>query len=262
MPPSRPDHLSLARGRVADQIIGLLQAQIGDGTFPRGSKLPSERELAERYEVSSPTVREALRALTAMGLVEVRHGSGAYVAATSEGLLDGALAMLVQLESVGVLDLINLLEVLNLYVGDLAVTQADDADVHRVLAAAEATAHAASVDEVNAAITEFLVAFVACAHQPLLDAICGFLVRMVIRIETSSNPARSARYWQRWSADTSVYRIAVARAREQRDAERLRFEVTTFHRHIRDRMEKVPGLVASRIPDRTMDAFRTAAGGR
>src|SRR6266853_2308771 len=71
------------RGRVAEQILDDLRNQILDGTLSRGTKLPTERELAEAYGVSGATMREAIRALAAMRLVEVRHGSGAYVTADS-----------------------------------------------------------------------------------------------------------------------------------------------------------------------------------
>jgi GntR family transcriptional repressor for pyruvate dehydrogenase complex len=97
------------RARAADQIITEMRARIASGALPLGSKLPSERELAASFGVSPPTAREAFRGLSSMGLVEIRHGSGAYVAAKSDSLLDSSLAMLVQLEGVGVLDLIGLL---------------------------------------------------------------------------------------------------------------------------------------------------------
>ena len=60
---------------VAEQII----TAIKDGTYLVGSKLPSENELAEQMGVSRPTVREALSALTAVGLIESRPGSGNYI---------------------------------------------------------------------------------------------------------------------------------------------------------------------------------------
>jgi GntR family transcriptional repressor for pyruvate dehydrogenase complex len=61
--------------QVADQIADLIR----DRNFDCGSRLPSERELAERFAVSRPTVREALVAIEIAGLIEVRVGSGAYV---------------------------------------------------------------------------------------------------------------------------------------------------------------------------------------
>lgn len=56
-----------------------LLEELASGRYPVGSRLPAERELAVKYGVSRPTVREAIIALEVQGLVEVRVGSGAYV---------------------------------------------------------------------------------------------------------------------------------------------------------------------------------------
>lgn len=64
-------------------VAATLAKAIGSGVYPRGQRLPSERDLAEQFKVSRPTVREALIALDIQGLVEARHGSGIYVIATS-----------------------------------------------------------------------------------------------------------------------------------------------------------------------------------
>lgn len=61
--------------RVADELVEAIR----NGTYAVGDKLPAERELAETFEVSRPTVREAMIALEIYGVVEIRHGSGIYV---------------------------------------------------------------------------------------------------------------------------------------------------------------------------------------
>ncbi|MBN1562842.1 MAG: GntR family transcriptional regulator [Anaerolineae bacterium] len=63
------------------QIKTLLQTQIEDGLFTVGSRLPSERELAERYAVSRMTARQALRLLAQEGLTHTRVGKGTFVSA-------------------------------------------------------------------------------------------------------------------------------------------------------------------------------------
>ena len=67
--------------RLYRQIADQLSALIGSGEFANGQRLPSERELAALLGVSRPSVREALIALEVEGKVEVRVGSGIYVAA-------------------------------------------------------------------------------------------------------------------------------------------------------------------------------------
>lgn len=60
---------------VADKMLKLIDG----GDFPAGGRLPPERELAEQFDVSRPTVREAIIALEALGKVRVKTGSGIYV---------------------------------------------------------------------------------------------------------------------------------------------------------------------------------------
>ena len=64
---------------IADEIIGRINA----GQYVPGKRLPAERELVEELQVSRPTLREALIALEIMGYIDVRGGSGIYVAERS-----------------------------------------------------------------------------------------------------------------------------------------------------------------------------------
>jgi DNA-binding FadR family transcriptional regulator len=65
--------------RLYEQIARRLAKAIADGTYAVGQRLPSERELAQSFGISRPTVREAIIALELDGLVDVRLGSGVYV---------------------------------------------------------------------------------------------------------------------------------------------------------------------------------------
>jgi len=66
--------------RLYRQIAGQIAALIDDGEFPAGSRLPAERELATLLGVSRTSVREAVISLEIAGRVEVRVGSGIFVA--------------------------------------------------------------------------------------------------------------------------------------------------------------------------------------
>ena len=69
----------MAAKRLFWSIVDLIEESIDSGRFPVGSRLPPERELAAQYEVSRPTIREAIIALEVMGKVEVKTSSGVYV---------------------------------------------------------------------------------------------------------------------------------------------------------------------------------------
>ncbi len=61
--------------RVAAAITDAIQS----GRYSPGARLPGERDLAEEFAVSRPTIREAMIALEIRGMIEARHGSGLYV---------------------------------------------------------------------------------------------------------------------------------------------------------------------------------------
>ena len=62
------------------QVEAALAAEIDRGLLGRGSQLPPEESLIERFAVSRPTVRQAIQRLIARGLVEIRRGRGTFVA--------------------------------------------------------------------------------------------------------------------------------------------------------------------------------------
>lgn len=67
------------RERLYHRVVEQILLSIRSGDYSPGSRLPSERELAERYNVSRVTVREATIALEAKGAIDIRAGSGAFV---------------------------------------------------------------------------------------------------------------------------------------------------------------------------------------
>jgi len=248
VPVPPPTH-GLARATAADQIIDRLRTQILTGALPLGAKLPTERELGLEFGVSSPTIREALRALSSMGLIEARQGSGAYVAPNLGRIMASAMGMLMQLENVGLDDLIGLQSVLNYYAAELAVSRATDEDIAGLKESAEATAHCATLDDVTTAIPGFIIALARAAHQPLLDALSGFLVTLLVQLELTSYKRTSAQFWRNWAKETSTYRLAIAGALERRDLTELNAALTTFHKAVPARLQSIPALRNARMSD-------------
>lgn len=69
-------------------IVDKIEALIDSGIYSPGSRLPPERELAETFNVSRPTIREAIIALEVREKVQVKTGSGVYVLKSSDQLSD------------------------------------------------------------------------------------------------------------------------------------------------------------------------------
>jgi GntR family transcriptional regulator len=62
------------------RVEDVLAAEIADGTLPPGTRLPAEQSLTERFAVSRTTIRQAIQNLIRRGLVEIRRGTGTFVA--------------------------------------------------------------------------------------------------------------------------------------------------------------------------------------
>jgi GntR family transcriptional repressor for pyruvate dehydrogenase complex len=81
---------TITRRRLSDEVVDRLEGLIHSGEFELGEKLPSERDLMERFSVGRPSVREALFSLQKMGLVAITSGERARVTKpTAETVLNG-----------------------------------------------------------------------------------------------------------------------------------------------------------------------------
>jgi DNA-binding FadR family transcriptional regulator len=124
-----------ARRSVAERIATTLRASIVKGRLAPGDALPSERELAEKYEVNRSSVREAMKRLEAWGLVKIRQGGATRVA----DLLDAGFHLVPSLieagGEVGEAVLRDIHEIRGLLLGwsaEQAATKADEAALERL----------------------------------------------------------------------------------------------------------------------------------
>jgi GntR family transcriptional repressor for pyruvate dehydrogenase complex len=215
------------RRRIADAIAEDLRSQIASGAIPHGARLPAERDLAERYGVSGPTVREALQGLSALGLLEMRHGSGTYVSALANSLIAKALGTVIELQGVSVMNLIGLLGALNGYAARLAVTRSTGDDVASLEEAIAAIDAAQDIDGIERAIKHFITGLAAAAHDPLLLALVAFLVD--VQLELALTTGSTFEEWQQLVAVLQPDRIAIVEALKRRDADEFAARVSAFN---------------------------------
>lgn len=84
--------------KVYEQVIDQIKNMIIKGTLKKGDKLPSERELVEHLQVSRTSIREALRALQIIGLIECKQGEGNYISQSFENGLFEPLSIMFMLQ--------------------------------------------------------------------------------------------------------------------------------------------------------------------
>lgn len=208
-PPSispRPPQL-----RVARVIIDSLQQDIAAGRLPLGTRLPNERELARQFGVSQPTMREALRALEVMGLIEVRHGSGAYVSGDIRGFVASALQTVLQLERADILDVLEVRALLGRRCAALAARNATDSDIHDMESCLDAVDAALLGQDLHRMIEptgSFQIAVAGAAHNPLLYALESYLVTLIIQLQIARQSHHGPDFWR-----TRVQRFAADRRR-------------------------------------------------
>ncbi|MEV0170477.1 FadR/GntR family transcriptional regulator [Streptomyces sp. NPDC050803] len=73
------------KGTVTQRAIERIKTLIAEGHLAPGQRLPTERDLAAQLGISRSSMREAIRALTVLGVLEARHGSGIYVTQLEAG---------------------------------------------------------------------------------------------------------------------------------------------------------------------------------
>jgi GntR family transcriptional repressor for pyruvate dehydrogenase complex len=125
----------VSAGRVSSMIVDQIRLLIRDGKLAAGDRLPSERELGERFGVSRVTVREALRGLEANGLISIRVGArgGAFVTAPTGERLGEGLSDLLTLSVVTPAEVTEARQVFELGIVPIVCERADDRDIEELL---------------------------------------------------------------------------------------------------------------------------------
>jgi DNA-binding FadR family transcriptional regulator len=126
----------IKKTRVAEEVADRIRMLMLDGTFPAGEPLPSERNLAERFGVSRGSIRDALRTLETIGLLETRHGQGTFPHELSVDRLVAPLASVMAYRSDlqdELLDVRRMFEPAVARVAALRATEEDLADLQRIL---------------------------------------------------------------------------------------------------------------------------------
>lgn len=138
----------MSRDTVPDQIAARLIALITERQLKAGDRLPPERELAAAMRVSRSSLREALRALAMVGVVEMRHGDGTYLTALETEQLLRPVSLVLSLSDSSLAELFEARKLVEPGLAALAAHRISDASAAELCSHADATA--AAVDDPEA----------------------------------------------------------------------------------------------------------------
>lgn len=223
-----PDtHSAPSRSR-SNVVIDGIREMITSGELVAGSRLPVERELGARLGVSRGPLREGVRALVILGVLETRQGDGTYVTSLEPGQLLEPLGMLAELQSpensVHLLGVRRVLEPEAAAHAALRISDDELAEARRILDRGEALLAAGDDVDLEATIdvdTEFHRVIATASGNPAFAAIIEALVSRTAR----------ARLWRAIHQsgavhDTQREHRAILDALEAHDPDRARIRMS------------------------------------
>ena len=209
---------------VTDEAIEQIKAMIVRGELGPGDRLPPEKELAERLGLSRNSMREAVKALEVIRVLDVRRGDGTYVTSLEPHLLLEAISFVVDMhDDASLLEIFAVRRVLESHASGVAAAHADAEQI------AAMQAEVAAMEGITG--IEDLVAHDLRFHGMIVDTTDNRYLASLL--ESLSSQTVRARLWRGLTQDGAVDRTisehrAIADAIAARDVE-LATSLTAVH---------------------------------
>jgi GntR family transcriptional repressor for pyruvate dehydrogenase complex len=187
----------IAGTRIYAEIVRQIRKLITEGKLKSGDKLPPERDLAERFRVSRASVREALRALESMSLIEIRLGEGTFVRGGSVDSLVEPLALVILAEREAVEDLFEARRLLEPPIAELAARRSTKEEIEEMERILEVQGKEVARGGTGLAQdAAFHAAIASSAHNRAITRIVHALVDLLTQsreesLQTPGRPTRS-----------------------------------------------------------------------
>ncbi|GLH72250.1 GntR family transcriptional regulator [Geothrix limicola] len=131
------DFTPIKTKRLYEEIVEQIKKLITDGRLKPGDKLLAERELAEQFQVSRASVREAIRTLEMLGVIDIRPGEGTFVRGTETDDIIRPLAMFLAVERSSLLDMFEMRRIFETATASLAAERATEEELDHIEAMLE-----------------------------------------------------------------------------------------------------------------------------
>jgi GntR family transcriptional regulator, transcriptional repressor for pyruvate dehydrogenase complex len=203
-----PQPRRLVKTTLGDQVTRAIVEHIQDNDLKPGDMLPAEMTLARQLGVSRPLIREAIRSLTAVGVLTTANGKGTTICPVGSDGLTTLLEWAVTIQGVSTLGVLQIREGLEVEAAGLAAenrTEAEAAELGRLLAEMGETL--ANHDRYAGLDLQFHLAIARSAHNGLLTAFTDALRHVAAASMTAGGKIAAADEWaqiQRYHEDLVV----------------------------------------------------------
>ena len=208
---------------LTDTAIEKIKQMIMSGELGPGERLPREADLAERLGLSRNSLREAVKGLSLLGILDVRQGDGTYVASLDSGMLIGGMAFVVDFHRDDeVLHFLEVRRILEPTASAMACDRLSDTEIDALDAHLDELGEDPTVEELVASDLEFHRMIVSASGNPVLTSL----------LDSIAGPIQRARLWRGSDEENALARTtsehrAIVRAMRARQPEVVKAAVTT-----------------------------------
>ncbi len=186
---------SVKSNKVSQHIVDQIRNAIFEGRLKPGDKLPSERELVQRFEVSKATLREALRSLEVLGFLEIRKGvsGGAIVTEVDMTTARNSFTNFLLFKNLSLKDLSEVRLLLEPYIAEkatLAITEDDLSGLDRLIKDSEYAIKNDTAFESRKIEIEFHRIIASITGNPILMFILDFVENLLIDTKEILKPGK------------------------------------------------------------------------
>lgn len=180
MIPINMDIKPIKNKRTTEIILEQIKQFMIDGQLNPGDKFPTEMELAERFQVSRTSIREALSALSLTGILEIRQGEGIYVKHSPSNAIIEPLTFILLMEKNHVQNILEVRKALEIVAVDLAAQRRSDKDLETLCCLVEEMEkdlpEAANSESLDLA---FHLTLATLSNNPLLDRLMNTVQEII-----------------------------------------------------------------------------------
>lgn len=247
----------LHRGALTIEAVTRIKDMILDGSLKPGSRLPPERELAAALNLSRNSLREAIRALVLMNILQSRQGDGTYVTSLEPTLLVEPISFILNIDNDSVFHLFEVRQILESGATYLAAERITDDELHQLEACLQelADARLGNLKKFVDADVRFHSTVLEAARNPLITSLMSSVGKLALatRSKTVGIPGVRAR--------TMSDHIHVYEALAARNPERARQAMAAHIMHVAESLREGQAADAlekqGEAPDDSMSVARS-----